>query len=194
MNVTVTVPARLGNFLDCLKPESRRELYSVGANALRLSVRSHVRGIAPLRHVWATALGGTQTGHLEKGAARITSSSSADHGEVQIPIAGISRAFRDVTITAKRASALTIPVHGAAYGHRVRELERMGWNIFRPKGKDVLMGDHGDGAGAECLYILRRSVTQKQDRTLLPSDGDMNTCVARAMALSIKDSIRKAAS
>lgn len=191
MTIGVHIPASLSRFLDAVKSAGRRNLFSAAANALKIEVQNHLRREATRRHQSAHRLGGTPTQHLVKGAARVTFAADENHGEVVIPIAGMSRAFRDVTILPTRARALTLPVHGEAYGHRVSELRRLGWNIFRPKGKDVLMGDHGDGKVVS-LYALKKRVQQRQDRSLLPDDHTINTTVARAMMREIQRTARKA--
>ena len=109
-----------------------------------------------------------------------------------MPIAGISRAFAPLTLTPKNANALTIPVAAASYGHRVRELRRMGWNIFRPKGHDILMGSI-NGSEAQALYALKKKVTIRQDRSLLPSDKDVSMTINLAIGKSIDSLLRRSA-
>ena len=198
MTFGVVIPPSLSNYLGSLGPAGRHNLFSVAANALKILVRDHILDIAPAHHVWSGKLGAKATRHLTRGARRVTHAADADHGEVVIPITGISRAFHDVAITPSRAAALTIPLHGSAYGHRVAELQRMGWMIFRPKGKDVLMGyqkdmtlKNGQHEAVE-LYALKRRVLQRQDRTLLPSDAKIHSTVARAMVAELVRMQRKA--
>lgn len=190
MDVKVIIPTSLTNFLDSLKPAGRHNLFSAAANALKISVQNHLRRDVPRRHRTASRLGASPTMHLQKGASRVSFAADENHGEVTIPIAGIGRAFHDVTITPKRSSALTLPTHRAAYGHRVSELRRMGWNVFRPKGHDVLMGEK-DGETVP-LYALKKRVQQRQDRSLLPSDAEINSVVARAMMNEIRRASSKA--
>ena len=140
-----------------------------------------------MHHVWATRLGASPTGHLTKGASRITSSVTSESATVSIPIAGISRAFHDLDILPVRARMLTIPVSGIAYGHTVRELRRHGWTIFRPKGHDILMGKRMKKEPARTLYALKKRVIVRQDRSLLPDETRMVDVVNRAMAASVRD-------
>jgi len=191
MNVQFKIPASLTDFLGCLNPAGRHNLFSAAANALRVLVRGHVVTEAARRHGSADRLGARPTGHLRRGARAITFSSDDRHAEVVIPIAGMNRAFHDVTITPTRSKALTLPVHQAAYGHRVAELRRMGWIVFRPKGKDVLMGNL-KGEEPVTLYALKKRVQQRKDRSLLPSDEAINSTVARAMITEIQRVSRKA--
>ena len=140
----------------------------------------------------APAIGGftgaTVTAAISKGAARVTYRASSTSASVLVPIAGISRAFHDLVLTPVHANELTIPVSAAAYGHRVRELERLGWRIFRPKGHDVLMGRR-DGGEAEPLYALKKRVVVRQDRTLLPSDERVAEVINTACAAYVRQEL-----
>ena len=181
MTLKVIHPRNLGKWLDLVKPEGRRQLFSVAANAVRILVRNHLSRIAPRHHISAHRLGATPTGHIEKGARATHFTASSDSAEVIIPIAGLSRAFRPLTITPRTANALTLPVSSHSYGKRVGELRANGWNIFRPKGKDTLWGKLQDEDDAVPLYVLKKRVQLKQDRSLLPSDAELGGTASKAI-------------
>ena len=181
MTLKVIHPRNLGKWLDLVKPEGRRLLFSVAANAVRILVRNHLSRIAPRHHISAHRLGATPTGHIEKGARATHFTVSSDSAEVIIPIAGLSRAFRPLTITPRTANALTRPVSSHSYGKRVGELRANGWNIFRPKGKDTLWGKLQDEDDAVPLYVLKKRVQLKQDRSLLPSDAELGGTASKAI-------------
>lgn len=215
--VTLEINARmnpkLATVLESVGPVWRQQLYSVGANALANEVKRHIRHEAPRRHNTAYRLGGKPTNLLQKGASRVTVWNASDQGaSVLVPIPGITRAFRDLTITPKEAQKLTIPIAGAAYGHRVRELKREGWKIFRipAKGskmitqpgehprkfdryKDLLAGTHGD-KNVTFLYALKKQVVVRKDRNLLPADEKVTEVINRAIARTIKRELERKAS
>ena len=191
LSVKVTINPKLIAILNDLSPMARRELYSTGGAALANVVRTHLRRVGSTKHATASRLGATPTEHIIKGANRVTSHSSANGSIVSVPIAGISRAFAPLTIQAKNANALTIPVAAASYGHRVRELSRMGWNIFKPKGHDVLMGKMQGDKEAKTLYALRKRVVIRQDRSLLPSDPEVSRAINIAIGKSIDQHLRR---
>ena len=193
MTLKVIHPRNLGKWLDLVKSEGRRQLFSVAANAVRILVRDHLFRIAPRHHISAHRLGATPTGHIEKGARATHFTASSDSAEVIIPIAGLSRAFRPLTITPRTANALTLPVSAHSYGKRVGELRANGWNIFRPKGKDALWGKLQDEDDAVPLYVLKKRVQLKQDRSLLPSDAELGGTAARAMLDYIRRTTRRSA-
>ena len=193
MTLKVIHPRNLGKWLDLVKSEGRRQLFSVAANAVRILVRNHLSRIAPRHHISAHRLGATPTGHIEKGARATHFTASSDSAEVIIPIAGLSRAFRPLTITPRTANALTLPVSSHSYGKRVGELRANGWNIFRPKGKDTLWGKLQDEDDAVPLYVLKKRVQLKQDRSLLPSDAELGGTASRAMLDYIRRTTRRSA-
>ena len=192
MTLKVIHPRNLGKWLDLVKPEGRRQLFSVAANAVRILVRDHLFRIAPRHHISAHRLGATPTGHIEKGARATHFTASPDSADVIIPIPGLSRAFGPLTITPRNAAALTLPVSPHAYGKRVGDLRTNGWNIFRPKGHDILMGSLGDDEAVP-LYVLKRRVQLKQDRSLLPSDAELGTTASKAMLDYIRRTTRRSA-
>lgn len=198
------VPTSLKNFLGSLKSEGRHNLFATAANAVCNLVRTHIAGEAPKRHFSAGRLGASPTGHLEKTARKTVFHADASHGEVVIPAPGFGRAFHDVTITPKNGYPyLTLPSDALSYGRRAKEVRGLGWTLFRPPAKgakkqgkkfdkyrDILMGTKG--GETRCLYLLKKRVQQRQDRSLLPSDGALQTTAARAMLAEIKRVARKA--
>lgn len=192
MTLKVIHPRNLGKWLDLVKSEGRRQLFSDVANAVRILVRDHLSRIAPRHHISAHRLGATPTGHIEKGARATKFTASTNGAEVIIPIPGLSRAFGPLTIAPRNAAALTLPVSPHAYSKRVGDLRANGWNIFRPKGHDILMGSLGDDEAVP-LYVLKRRVQLKQDRSLLPSDAELGTTASKAMLDYIRRTTRRSA-
>lgn len=191
LSINARIHPKLKAILRDLGPVARLELLSVGGEALAHHLRVYLRQQASTRHETASRLGATPTGHIAKGAARVTNFSTPDSTVVSVPIAGISRAFHDLTIRPKHAAALTIPVAAAAYGHRVRELRRLGWDIFRPKGKDFLMGTKAGDKEAQILYSLKKQVVIRKDRSLLPSVADVKKVINLAIGASIDRHMRR---
>lgn len=190
IDVSILLPRKLTNFIGALGSAGRHNLFSAAAAAVCDLTRRHISREAMFRHKTARALNASATGFLSAAARKTVFHASSEMGEVVIPSPGFSRARHDVTIRPTRAAALTLPLHQLAYARRVSELKALGWNIFRPKGHDVLMGEK-DGE-TTCLYLLKKRVEQKQDRTLLPSDQDILTTASRAMLSEITRAVRKA--
>lgn len=192
MTLKVIHPRNLGKWLDLVKSEGRRQLFHAIADNVAELVRDHLFRIAPRHHISAHRLGATPTGHIEKGARATQFTASANGAEVIIPIPGLSRAFGPLTIAPRNAAALTLPVSPHAYGKRVGDLRTNGWNIFRPKGHDILMGSLGDDEAVP-LYVLKKRVQLKQDRSLLPSDAELSGTASKAMLDYIRRTTRRSA-
>lgn len=157
----------------------RAALHRMVAPQVENLTREHVRGEAAVRHNTARALGAQPTGELEEAAERISSSADGQGVSVSIGSPLFARAFRDVTIRPIGRKALTIPIHALSYGQRVSSLQRQGMTIFRiPRTR--ILATRAEGSGELLpLYALASSITQRQDRTLLPSDDAYGTA-ARA--------------
>lgn len=196
MTVEVITPPAMARWRDVMRPEFTRRLYRTIADRVENLVRRHILRIAPAHHIWANRLGAQPTGHLTKGARLTHSTSGSDYAEVIIPIPGMSRAFRPLAIIPQKAPALTIPISAQSYGQRVARMRQLGWVLFRPpaKGahltsraprrydsyKDMLLGSK-DGEAVP-LYLLKKRVEQRQDRSLLPSDDEIGDTANAALA------------
>lgn len=179
MTVTVIgmegLNAKIRALIDVLGPSNRQRLYAAGAKALEVKVRRHIARYAPMKHFTALNLGARRTGHFEKGANRIASDATPQFGRVTIPIPGISRAYHAIrldTPTARGKRYFTIPKHAAAYGSTVEELRRMGWKIFRPGKKKILLGYRQKGEKPVILFALAEKIRQNQDPSLLPTEAE----------------------
>ena len=112
-----------------------------------------------------------------------------DSVSVPIFIPGITRALHDIVIRPVEAKALAIPVSESAYGMSPREYNNVHPKgtkeaLFRPKGKDYLAKN--DDGSLVVMYILRGSVHQNQDETLLPPNDQMNQTISESVSESIR--------
>lgn len=192
MTIDVITPPALARMRDITNPAMRRRLFSLAGNAVSILIDRYLRKIAPTRHKTANRLGATPTRHLERNTSFTATSS---HADVTIPIPGISRAFHSLLIMPKKAAALTLPISSLSYGKTVNEMRANGWRMFRPAAKgshrtaegrfsayqDLLLGSR-PGENAVPLWLLKKRVSQKQDRTLLPSDAEIDGAIATATA------------
>lgn len=178
----INLPTKFSAWLHSIENgEARRNILSVAASRVAELVRRHLSAASASRHATADRLGANRTGFLEEGArSGVTPRATPDEAEVLIRVPGISRAFRDLEIRPRRANALTIPLDALSYSRRVGEVRALGWSVFRPKGKNVLMGAK-DGE-TKSLYALVKSAHLRQDRGLLPADEQ----IAATAKLSIK--------
>jgi len=109
-----------------------------------------------------------------------------DKVAVPITIPGINRALHDIVINPVEAKQLAIPVHADAYGISPREYNTIhpkgtAEALFKPKGKDYLFKNDSSG-NIVLMYVLKNTVHQQQDRTLLPPAEDMNKTIMEAIS------------
>lgn len=185
MNLTVSnnapaLSAVLAKSADFTGAAGRRSMFERAAYAVANLVRRHILRIAPAHHLSAAKLGAQPTEFFGKAARRTTSSATSDYGLVTIGSAGFSRAFREVTIRPTNGRRwLTIPRAAASYGHTVKEMRsHFGWKIYRPGNAKILVGVK-DGERMP-LFVLAEQARQRQDRSLLPSDGAIGEAASAA--------------
>ena len=173
-------------------PEGRRACHHAMAYALLVLCRKHLARAAASRHKTAARLGAAPTGHLEEAARTMLIQADADHGAVEVRSPGFARALGPLTVRARRAKALTIPLRAEAYGRRPRELERLsGAALFRPKGTRVLATE--EAGRLTPMYALCASVTQRRDPTLLPDPKAIDDALARAALNALETAASAAA-
>lgn len=190
---------RLSNALS-----DRTELHKSIASTSEILTVQHLTVLAGTRHATADRLGATPTGHLSQAAQSVVSSGTDEAATISVTSPGIQRAFGDVIIRPKSGKYLTIPATAEAYGRRARSFNDLriaffGGKLALVKAEQSSLADRSRSgfdyenrapmqtAGrAPIYYWLKKMVTQKQDRSLLPSDQDY----AAAALQGIKNFVR----
>lgn len=171
---------------------NREELHHDIAVRAENTVRDYLISLAGSRHATADRLGATPSGHLERAAESVHSESDESAATVSVTSPGISRAFGAVTITPGSGKKyLTIPATAEAYNKKAGAFNDLRLAFFKGGLLGLVKADQSrlsdrraGGFGVESkaakadktkerppvYYWLKKSVTQKQDRTLLPSD------------------------
>ncbi len=200
MNLRITIAegsgSRLQSLMRLFSGQGLTELHQAAGTELQHVTFEHIATLAATRHATADKLGASPTNHFAQAAEKVSAPSAltADASGATLTIAhrGFTRAFRDVRIVPRESQAIAIPIHAQSYGHRARELwDRL--KLFIPKGRDIIAANLNGVLTP--LYVLRASVTQKQDRTLLPSDAEFQAAAVRgakgwlAMALTKKGNL-----
>jgi hypothetical protein len=179
--------------LNVLGPEGRQAVsQGMGVEVRSLIVR-HLTDLAGSRHRTAQRLGASQTGYIANLAENFDQSSTLTVDETTATLAMrhpvLTRAVRDVTITG--SPYLTIPLNALAYGRRVGEFSKF---VLIKKGS----GKGGSDKEKKPLdpsipaWLLVRSVTQKRDRTLLPTVEEMEAAAAKGARNAIRESLAQA--
>jgi len=191
IDVLENVGEGFAELISMLEGAGRVQLHQAMGLYVQQETAEHLSDIAHTRHATAERIGAAPTGFWADAAERVESPSalSADASGATLTIAhpGIKRAFQSVTIVPVRAAALAFPIHEIAYGHRAAEL----WDalkLFIPKGSSII-AMHDASGGILPLFALCRSVTQEQDRTLLPSDQEWEDAAALGARLEIREAL-----
>ena len=151
-------------------------------------------------HGTANRLGATPTGRRATIAKSIEPAADATAAFVLIPRrTGLGRAFHDVVLLpGSGRTYLTIPASAATYGHTVRDFPQDAFRfaILRSHRLFPVLLWAADGAGhrkGDVAFWLRRQVTQKQDRRLLPSDAGYSERARKSAADYIATLIQRSA-
>jgi hypothetical protein len=171
VDIADAVGPRLSAFVDGL--ENRQGLNERIADRERNLVRDYFDELSATRHDTANRLGAEPSGFWDQARDGASSMATEEEAVVSITKAGIGRAGHDVTITPGPGKQfLTIPLIAEAYNKRAYTVP--GLFALREKAEEgksslVLFKKEEDGTITP-WYALVRSVTQLQDRTMLPSD------------------------
>lgn len=197
-SITINLEAiGLREMFDAIQGEaSRARLHQAMAEAVREATRDYLIVEAGKRHATADRLGAERSGHLEQAWRAVEKSpieSSATGATLSINVPGLNRAFEDVTIVPKTAKALTIPVDRIAYARRAGEFgnQLYIWKSKTTGNAFLAMRQADKQARPLLLYLLVRSVTQHQDRTLLPSDEQWQDAGGKAAEAWFQDEINQ---
>ena len=150
---------------------------AIGERARELT-RNHLVAIAQSRHATAERLGAAPSGHWGQAAEKTTSTADQTGAIVSIAQPGIGRVAHDVEITPGAGKTyLTIAAIADAYNKKATTVPDLTMMIRWKDGQRravALVQSHGQGKEKTVTvwYWLVKSVHQKQDRTLLPSDEE----------------------
>jgi len=197
--LTFSIDARDGaspavqSILDGLS--DRSGMHEAIGEEVRTLVRDYLTNVTGARHDTAERLGATPSGHWSQAAETLDMTADDEAATVSIHDPAAGRALHDVTITPGPGKKfLTIPAIAEAYNQRAYQIP--GLVAITSGDKGVLMMPNRASDGDRTLYASRKyktdksyssqiiegsqrgtvwyylvsSVTQIQDRTLLPSD------------------------
>jgi hypothetical protein len=175
VSVNSTASPTLARLVAGLSAAGRVQLHEFMGRSASVTVRDHVTVLAGTRHKTATDLGASPSGFLAQAAEKVALGEVTEaSATITLRHPGFRRAFEDVTLVPRNARALTIPINPAAYNKTARSMK----GLFLAQGKldsgktIGLLGKLVNGS-VVWMYRLVRSVFQKQDRTLLPDDSEL---------------------
>lgn len=151
--------------------EDMTRLHEMMGERVENLMRRYLAQIATERHKTADALGATPTGILSRAAESPESRGTREAAVITLrPAEILARAFHDVEIVPRAGKQwLTIPINKETYGKRAGEFDDL-FFIYNSESNTGLLARRAANANLIPMFLLVRKVTQKQDRTLLPSD------------------------
>lgn len=185
------VTPALAEFARKLSGPARQTLNAAAGARLFALIQKHFSRYAATHHKSAARLGAKPTGHLEEAAQAMIYHATPEEASVEVSAAGLQRAFRAFVVRPRLRRALTIPMHPAAYGVRVAELRRTVPALFRPKGKDFLMGYLPGAQSPVLLYLLRGAVRIPHDPRIFPAEKQRRAAVLRGYQAALRDIWRR---
>ena len=195
LNIQVTGQDAVDRDLRCILSGlgDRSQLHAAIATEATEMTREYLQGLN--RHRTANRLGAAPTNFRERNAISLQPACDEASASMLIPRnTGLGRAFHDVvTVPGSGKTYLTIPACARTYGKVVRDFPEGTFKFailhaHRPF-PVLLFVDTG-----EVGYWLRRSVFQKQDRTLLPTTDAWGAVARRTSVAYVNNVIQQAAS
>jgi hypothetical protein len=172
-----------------LDGQGRIDLHAAMGTEVQQVTASHVGALERSPSSLLTKLGAAPTNFYKHAAERTESpaalASDGNAATLTLNWPGVGRAFRTITVVPVNAKALAIPMDRLAVGRSPRDC----WaelGLFIPKGKGFIAMRQGNQI--KVMWLLRRSVTQPQNRALLPSEAQWE----RAAADGAKNYLRTA--
>ena len=193
MKITMkaTLPDRVRTLLSKVRDLSGLTAYC--SNHVAALVRDHLAGVAARRHATARRLGAEPTGFLADAAGSVIAAPEPRAVVVRVDSPGVKRAYHDVEIKPRNGSRyLTIPIQRLAYGRRVSSVARLvgeKWFVIQNGGRILLASKKPENGALLPLYILKRSVRQARDPSLMPSEAEISERLVSSAAEYIRRNI-----
>jgi hypothetical protein len=188
MNVRVTLITNpngpMAKLTRALDGQGRISLHAAMGTEVQIDTAAHVGGLHRKDGSLLSKLGAAPTGFFQQASLQIESpaalASDVNAATLTLSFPGVKRAFQSIVVRPLTAKYLAIPIANIALGHSPRDCwEEWGLFITADKAKNQLYVARRDGGKIEMLWVLKRSLTQSQDRALLPSDSDWQKSAAR---------------
>jgi hypothetical protein len=196
MATSIEMENQIGPLLERVKGAVRTE--ALNAEIGRTVVGRLQRHFFELDASRPNALGGKRTHFYAEAAKGTQYHAGVDEVRVSVNALGLRQRLEGGTIRPVRAKYLTIPVIAEAYGHRAREFQNL-HVIYDRSHKPVALAeapqttvtrDRRKGAKGfrpvqerpigRVFFLLVKSVQQQADRSVIPSDEELQRTAAQA--------------
>ena len=189
VQMKASLPDRVRAILSKVRDLSGLTAYC--SNHVAVLVREHLAGEAARRHATARRLGAEPTGFLADAAGSVVAAPEPRAVVVRVDSPGVKRAYHDMEIRPGNGSKyLTIPINRLSYGRRVSSVARLvgeKWFLVQNGGRILLASKKPENGALLPLYILKRTVRQARDPSLMPSEDE----VSRRLVSSAAEYLRR---
>lgn len=163
---------------------SGQEVSVIAGQAAVRVYKDHLQALDSSR---PNRLGGKRTHFYGSAAGGTSFRAEPDGVTVSIVSDGIAQRYFGGTIRPKRAKYLTIPVHPAAHGFTAREFTgKLKVRFGRGRVPVALVTERG-----VTMFVLRQSVTQAPDPTVLPAPEAVAAAIVRDLERELADQVRR---
>ena len=145
----------------------------------------------------ANQLGGRRTNFYAQAARSTHFETSGDAITIATNQVGIRLRRYGGTVRPKNSNWLTIPIRSEAYGKRAREFNDLRFVFANPQTAYLVKAERtevsfrkskrgktkvvrGKEIGGEALYVLKKSVTQRPDASVFPTEAKLNRSLVEA--------------
>jgi hypothetical protein len=152
----------------------------MGFSVMQL-VRAHFAEIAQdsQHHESARSLGAQPSGFYESARNNTQEPEIVSEGvSISVMQIGVAQRYYGGTINARPGSYLTIPALAIAYARRAREFD-LRFVIFKSTGLAALLLKGAPSDEGSVYYWLVKSVTQKADPTIIPTDEEITDAASQ---------------
>ena len=132
-------------------------------------------------------MGAKKTHYYRQAGDAVTYRSKKGGVVVTIEQVGIRQRWLGGTITPKKSKYLTIPVSSKSRSKRAREFS--GLVYVKRRGTAGILG-LPDGEKIDALYVLKKSVTQRPDPTVLPKQREIESGASKAIDALVKSILK----
>lgn len=182
----------INTIVNSMTGPGRQLMHERIANEERILITNYINEVVAQRHDTAERLGASPSGFWEGFGNNVITSADESRATISLNHPGIGRAGHDVTITPGPGKKfLTIPVIAEAYNQRAYRVPGLVAITNGDKGV-LIMPEKGSKFGT-VWYLLVASVTQRQDRTLLPDDDELLGAARLAIANHFTELLKEAA-
>jgi hypothetical protein len=188
IGLKISIQDRASAVLAAQKAEMAPErLALVAGRGAQNVIRGH---LLTLNRTRPNKLGGKRTEYYRSAANSLGTTVQGGVATVSIRQRGFAQRVFGGTITPTSAKLLSIPVHAEAHGKRAREIPGLVYGVLKSGPALFKVRDNK----IEVYYLLRRSVEQDPDPTILPDSAAITDGAVDAIASTLARARRRASS